>query len=413
MSLHIVEEAERCLNCKRPLCQKACPVSTPIPQVIQLFKERRMDDAGRMLFENNPMSVACSLICNHGRQCEGNCVRNRKDTPVHFSAIENYISTTYLERLRAEPAEKNGKRAAVIGGGPAGIVVAIKLARAGVDVTIFDQNPQLGGIMRYGIPSYRLRKDILDRFQEVLDDLGVMVRHNTAIGESLTISDLFRDGYDSVFIGTGTWRAQTTGVSGEAGGNVLFGLDYLMSPETAALGDRVAVIGAGNTAMDVARTAIRQGAREVKIYARSKHVSASSDEVEYAELDGAELVLGKAIQAIDENGPVFKTAIFDEDDAVVGYENELDHVECDTVIVAVSQKPRNKLILTTEGLEGDDRGLLVVDENGQTTVEGVFAAGDVVTGPKTVVHAVEAAKHAAASMLAYMGVADVSEASAL
>ena len=403
MALHIVEEAERCLNCKNPLCQKGCPVGTSIPLVIQLFRERRMDEAGAVLFQNNPMSAVCSLICNHGAQCEGHCVRGRKGTPIHFSAIENYVSSTYLDRIRFQKPEPNGKRAAVIGGGPAGIIAAMRLAQMGVAVTIFDQNPRLGGVMRYGIPEYRLPKRVLDRFQEILESLGVKIRHNTAIGASLTISDLFRDGYDVVFIGTGTWRAQTLGVSGEAGGNVLFGLDYLMSPETAEIGERVAVIGAGNTAMDVARTAIRQGASEVTLYARSKHISASSDELEYAQLDGAELVQGKAICEINETGPVFKTAIFDENDRVVGYEDELDQVACDTVIVAVSQKPKNKLILTTEGLEGDDRGLLIVDEQGMCTVPGVFAAGDVVTGPNTVVHAVAATKVAVDGMLSYMG----------
>jgi glutamate synthase (NADPH/NADH) small chain len=403
MALHIVEEAERCLNCKNPLCQKGCPVGTSIPLVIQLFRERRMDEAGAVLFQNNPMSAVCSLICNHGAQCEGHCVRGRKGTPIHFSAIENYVSSTYLDRIRFQKPEPNGKRAAVIGGGPAGIVAAMRLAQMGVAVTIFDQNPRLGGVMRYGIPEYRLPKRVLDRFQEILESLGVKIRHNTAIGASLTISDLFRDGYDVVFIGTGTWRAQTLGVSGEAGGNVLFGLDYLMSPETAEIGERVAVIGAGNTAMDVARTAIRQGASEVTLYARSKHISASSDELEYAQLDGAELVQGKAICEINETGPVFKTAIFDENDRVVGYEDELDQVACDTVIVAVSQKPKNKLILTTEGLEGDDRDLLIVDEQGMCTVPGVFAAGDVVTGPNTVVHAVAATKVAVDGMLSYMG----------
>ncbi len=362
-----------------------------------------MDEAGAVLFQNNPMSAVCSLICNHGAQCEGHCVRGRKGTPIHFSAIENYVSSTYLDRIRFQKPEPNGKRAAVIGGGPAGIVAAMRLAQMGVAVTIFDQNPRLGGVMRYGIPEYRLPKRVLDRFQEILESLGVKIRHNTAIGASLTISDLFRDGYDVVFIGTGTWRAQTLGVSGEAGGNVLFGLDYLMSPETAEIGERVAVIGAGNTAMDVARTAIRQGASEVTLYARSKHISASSDELEYAQLDGAELVQGKAICEINETGPVFKTAIFDENDRVVGYEDELDQVTCDTVIVAVSQKPKNKLILTTEGLEGDDRGLLIVDEQGMCTVPGVFAAGDVVTGPNTVVHAVAATKVAVDGMLSYMG----------
>jgi glutamate synthase (NADPH/NADH) small chain len=267
-------------------------VGTAIPLVIQLFRERRMDEAGAVLFQNNPMSAVCSLICNHGAQCEGHCVLGRKGTPVHFSAIESYVSSTYLERVRFQRPEPCGKRAAVIGGGPAGIVAALRLAQVGVDVTLFDQNPRLGGVMRYGIPEYRLPKRVLDRYQEILEALGVRVRHNTAIGSSLTIADLFRYGYDAVIVGTGTWRAQTLGVAGEAGGNVLFGLDYLRSPQTAEIGERVAVIGAGNTAMDVARTAFRQGAREVTLYARSKHVSASSDELEYALLDGCELVQG-------------------------------------------------------------------------------------------------------------------------
>lgn len=404
MAIHIVEEAERCLGCKKPQCQQGCPVYTNIPEVIKLFKERHITDAGAMLFENNPMSAVCALICNHSAQCEGHCVRGRKDAPVHFSAIESYVSGTYLDRMKLHKSEPTGKRVAVIGSGPASLVVSIKLALAGVDVTVFERQPDVGGVLRYGIPEYRLPKSLVSKCRDCLDDLGVRVRPNTTIGESITIGGLFRDGYDAVFCGTGTWRAKTAGVPGEAGGNVLFGMDYLVSPETCSIGERVAVIGAGNTAMDVASTALRQGAQEVTIYARSKHISASSDEVEYAQLDGAEVVVGKAIEAIDETGATFRTAIFDEDDKVVGYEDELDHVECDTVIVAVSQKPRNVLISTTNGLEGDDRGLLIVGEDGTTTVEGVFAAGDVVTGPKTVVHAVEGAKRAVDGILAYLDV---------
>ncbi|MBQ9007677.1 MAG: NAD(P)-dependent oxidoreductase [Atopobiaceae bacterium] len=404
MAIHIVEEAERCLGCKKPQCQQGCPVHTNIPEVIRLFKDRKINDVGAMLFENNPMSAVCSLICNHSAQCEGHCIRGRKDSPVHFSAIENYISSNYLDRMRLAAGQPTGKRVAVIGSGPASLVVAMKLALAGVEVTVFERQPDVGGVLRYGIPEYRLPKSLISKYRDRLDDLGVRVRPNTTIGEAIDIDDLFRDGYDAVFAGTGTWRAKTAGVPGEAGGNVLFGMDYLVSPDTCSIGDRVAVIGAGNTAMDVARTALRQGAREVTLYARSKHISASTDELEYAQLDGAELVVGKAIASIDDTGATFRTAIFDEDDKVIGYEDELDHVECDTVIVAVSQKPRNVLITTTEGLEGDERGLLIVDESGATTRPGVFAAGDVVTGPKTVVHAVEAAKRAADGMLAYLGV---------
>ncbi len=404
MGLHIVEETERCLECKRPGCQKGCPVATPIPQVVALFKERRIEEAGRLLFENNPLSLACSLVCNHGVQCEGGCVLGRKGNPVQFSSIETYVSDSYLGRLRPEPPLPNGKKVALIGSGPAGITAAFELAKAGCAVTMFEQRPEIGGVMRYGIPAFRLPKIIIDRYRVALEGYGVQIRPNTAIGESLLIGDLFRDGYDAVFIGTGTWRAKTLGIPGETRGNVHFGLDYLISPGSYGIGEDVAVIGVGNTAMDVARTAFRHGARIVTMYARSKHVSASSDEVEYAQLDGAQIVYGKAITEINDEGPLFRTAVFDENDQVVGYEDELDQVRCDTVIIAASQKPMSKLIATTEGLRGDDRGLLVVDDEGQATVPGVFAAGDVVTGPKTVVHTVAATKRAVEAMLRYMGV---------
>ena len=404
MALHIVEESERCLECKRPGCQKGCPVGTPIPQVVALFKERRIEEAGRLLFENNPLSLACSLVCNHGVQCEGGCVLGRKGNPVQFSAIETYVSDSYLGRLRPEPPAPNGKKAALIGSGPAGITAAFELAKVGCAVTMFEQRPEIGGVMRYGIPAFRLPKVIVDRYRVALERYGVQIRPNTAIGESLLIGDLFRDGYDAVFVGTGTWRAKTLGIPGETRGNVHFGLDYLISPGSYGIGEDVAVIGVGNTAMDVARTAFRHGARRVTLYARSKHVSASSDEVEYARLDGANIVYGKAITEINNEGPLFRTAVFDEDDQVIGYENDLDQVRCDTVIIAASQKPMSKLIATTQGLRGDDRGLLVVDDGGRATVPGVFAAGDVVTGPKTVVHTVAATKRAVEAMLRYMGV---------
>ena len=410
MAIHIVDEANRCLGCKRGMCQiKGCPVHTPIPQVIQLFKERKINEAGEILFENNPMSAVCALVCNHGNQCEGSCVRGRKGTPIHFSSIESYISEMYLDRHEFVPPEQNGKNVAVIGSGPAGITAAIKLAQAGCAVTVFEQRSEIGGVLEYGIPEFRLPKDLVQKYRDVMEQLGVRVRPSTTIGGALVIDDLMRDGYDTVFVGTGTWRPQKLGIPGETRGNVCFGIEYLQHPQSMPIGARVAVIGVGNVAMDVARTAIRSGAREVKLFARSKHVSAISEEVEYTELEGGEIIYGKAIQEIDDTGVVFKTAIFDENDKVVGYEDELDHFDCDTVIIAVSQRPKDKLINTTVGLEGNERGLLIVDENGMCTKPGVFAAGDVVTGPLTVVHAVGSAKVAVEGMKKYMGIAEEPE----
>ena len=402
MALHIVAEANRCLNCKNPRCQQGCPVHTPIPHIISLFKENRLMEAGEILFRNNPLSAVCAIVCNHEKQCAGNCIRGIKETPVHFSSIEEYISDMYLDRMVIERPAKKDKKAAVIGCGPAGMTVAIKLAQAGYPVTVFEWKGNIGGLLQYGIPEFRLPKSFLDRYQARMEELGITIRTNTTIGSVLMIDELIRDGYASIFIGTGAELPRTLGLQGESLGNVMFGLNYLANPKGHKLGDTVAVIGMGNAAMDVARTALRNGSRHVTLYARSKRVTASSSEVSYTELDGAEFVFGMHIEKITEEGPVFKKAIFDENDQIVGYEEEPVQVHADSTIISISQVPRKKLARTTEGLELTERGLLEVDENYMTTRPGVFGAGDVVTGAKTVVHAVDGAKKAAEAMIRYM-----------
>ena len=402
MALHIVAEANRCLNCRKPRCQQGCPVHTPIPTVIQLFKENRLMEAGEMLFENNPMSAVCAIVCNHEKQCAGHCVRGVKDTPVHFSSIEQYISDMYLDRMTVNCPEKKDKRAAVIGCGPAGMTVAIKLAQQGYPVTVFEWKGKIGGLLQYGIPAFRLPKSFLDRYQARMEEMGITIRTNTTIGSVLMIDELIRDGYDTIFIGTGAEKPRTLGLQGESLGNVLFGLNYLANPQGHKLGDSVAIIGMGNAAIDVARTALRNGSRHVTLYARSKNVTASSSEVAYAELDGAEFVFGMQIQKITPDGPLFNKAIFDENDQIIGYEEEPVQVYADSTVISISQTPRGKLVRTTDGLTADEHGTLIVDDDYMTTMPGVFAAGDVVTGAKTVVHAVDGAKKAAAAMIRYM-----------
>ena len=402
MALHIVAEANRCLNCKNPMCQKGCPVHTPIPTVIQLFKQNRLMEAGEMLFENNPLSAVCAIVCNHEKQCAGNCIRGRKDTPVHFSSIEAYISDMYLDRMTIPAPEKKDKKVAIIGCGPAGMTVAIQLARQGYPVTIFEWKGKIGGLLQYGIPEFRLPKSTLDRYQARMEEMGITIRTNTTIGAVLMIDNLFRDGYKAVFIGTGAEKPRSLDMEGESLGNVHYGLNYLANPQGHKLGDTVAVIGMGNAAIDVARTALRNGSRHVTLYARSKNVTASSSEVAYAELDGAEFVFGMQIEKITDEGPVFKRAIFDEDDQIVGYEEEPVQMHADSTVISISQVPRRKLVRTTEGLFAGERGTLLVDENYMTTKPGVFAAGDVITGAKTVVHAVDGAKKAAEAMVRYM-----------
>lgn len=402
MAIHIIDEANRCLGCKKPMCRQGCPIHTSIPQIIQLFKEHKLMEAGEILFENNPMSAICSVVCNHEKQCEGNCVLGRKGNAVHFSSIENYISEMYLDRMQITKGAPKGKKVAVIGAGPAGLTAAILLAKKGYDVTIFEWKDKIGGIMQYGIPEFRLPKNIFDKYEKILTQLGVRFRPNTTIGAVLKIEDLLRDGYDSVFIGTGTWKARNMGIHGECLGNVHFGIDYLANSSAYHLGDTVAVIGVGNAAMDVARTALRNGAKHVTLYARRNEVSASSHEVSYTKLDGAEFAFQMDIVEINEDGPVFQKSILDENGKLIGHEEEKIQVYADSTIISISQGPRKKLIRTTAGLEGNERGLLVVDDHYMTTKEGVFAAGDVVTGSKTVVHAVEGAKCAVDAMIEYM-----------
>ncbi|MDO4537116.1 MAG: FAD-dependent oxidoreductase [Coriobacteriales bacterium] len=406
MTIHISEEAKRCLQCKRPLCQKGCPVHTPIPQAIQLFMEKRMDEAGELLFANNPMSMICSRVCNYANQCEGSCVRGRKDTPVHFSQIERYVSQAYLARLLAKGPSKlepNGKRVAVVGSGPAGITVAIRLAEIGCEVTLFEQKMHTGGLLRYGIPNFRLSNELVTEYRELLRALGVKVRPNTTIGGALLIDDLKRDGYDSVFVGTGAWRARKLDIRGQARGNVIFGIDYLANPGSFELGRDVGIIGVGNVAVDVARSALRQGAYRVVMYSNAGFITASPDQMEYAELEGTEVQFGLSVEEINDQGPLFRRMQLDEQGQIIGATDEMVQAQHDTVIVAVSQVPKDKLSLTTEGLQTTDDGLIVVNEQGMTSIPGVFAAGDVVSGPKTVVHAVDGAKLAVEGMRAYMG----------
>lgn len=402
MALRIIAEAERCLQCKKPLCQQGCPARTPIPQAIALFRENRLMEAGQLLFENNPMSLVCSMVCHHAAQCYGHCVLNKKNQPVQFYEIEKFISDAYLDRMKVACKPFNGKIAAVIGSGPAGMTVAITLAKQGFGVTIFEEKDRIGGMLQYGIPEFRLPRSILDRYKARLLEMGIKIRPHVVMGGDLMIDNLFRDGYAAVFIGTGVWRPTTLGIEGETLANVHFGISYLARPVSYTVGDTVAVIGMGNVAMDVARTAFRHGARRVMLFQRGSKSPASEHEMEYARLDGAEFIFGKSICRITPQGPVFRNSVVDENGRPVGLDGEEELVRADTTIIAINQHPKDKLVNTTHGLRATERGLLIVDEDNMTTREGVFAAGDVVHGSLTVVHAVQDAKNAASAMMRYM-----------
>ena len=403
MALHVMDEANHCLGCKVPRCQQGCPIHTNIPEVIRLLKDNKLDEAGRMLFENNPLTTVCSLVCNHEKQCEGHCVRGIKGAPVHFSVIENYISSTYASQMTQGPAPSNGKKAAIIGSGPAGLTIAVILARYGYDVTIFESHDKIGGVLRYGIPEFRLPKTVLDDFEyRHLRLKGIKVRPNTDVGKALKIEDLFRDGYKAIFIGTGVWRPNTLHIKGESLGNVHYAINYLQNPDVYHLGNRVIVIGAGNAAMDVARTALRKGVRQLTCFSRTLEVAASQHEFSYATLEGVNFEYCKAPVEITDEGVIFVDVREDENGEFIEAPGTEKLYPADSVIVSISQGPRNRIVSTTKGIDTDRRGLLVTDEEGQTTRPGVFASGDVVLGAKTVVQAVAYSKRVAEAMHSYM-----------
>lgn len=402
MGLHVIDEAKRCLNCKKPRCQEGCPIHTPIPVMIQMLLQGEMPEAAEMVFANNPLSVICSLVCDHEKQCEGHCVKGIKGEPVHISSIENYISDTCFDRMKLEQLPKNGKRIAVVGAGPAGITIAILMACRGYKVTIFEVKEKIGGIMRYGIPEFRLPKSILDRYYVKMKELGILFRPNFALGGSTGVEDLLRDGYHAVFIGTGTWRPYQLHIPGETFGNVHYGINYLNNPDVYDLGERVLVIGAGNAAMDVARTAIRKGSRHVTVYSITEIPAASPKEVEYAKLDGVEFeYLQTAIEIRDE-GAMICDVEWTEDGKLVKKEETAKLVPADSIIISISQGPQDRIVNRDKELQVDDRGLLKTDANGETTMPGIFASGDVVTGAKTVVEAVKYSKMIADAMDEYV-----------
>lgn len=409
MSNFVLDEAKRCLQCKRPLCKEGCPVNTPFNEVVGMLLQGNIMEAGEKLFSNNPLSVICSVVCPHENQCQGNCVLGRKGTPIRVGMVENYVSDYYLNFISSEKAKKGDKKVAIIGSGPAGITMAILLVNKGYDITIFEAHDKIGGVLRYGIPEFRLPKDILDKLKDKLISMGVKIRPNTLIGPSITIDDLFRDGYKAVFIGTGVWKPKRLGIKGESLGHVHYAIDYLKSPEVYNLGNKVCVIGAGNVAMDAARTALRQGSREVYVMYRrgAQSMDAEKAEIEYANIDGVKFEFYKApLEFLDEGIKYIKTEVIEIDEngkeKVRSIDGSEDVFKVDSIILAIGQEPKDNIISSTKGIEVTNKGLIHTNEWGGTTREGVFASGDVVTGAKTVVEAVRLSKKVAEAIDEYI-----------
>ena len=428
MAIHIVEEANRCLGCKKAFCQiKGCPVQTPIPQVIDLFKQRRLEEAGELLFQNNPMGAVCSMVCNHSGQCEGACIQGRKGAPVHFSSIENYISTAYLDRKEWKPAPSCGKQIAVVGSGPAGITVAIKMAQLGCAVTVFEQRPEIGGVLEYGIPEFRLPKAIVAREVAALEEMGVKIVTDAVIGRAISIDELLtEEGFEAVFLGSGAGLPRFLGIPGENLLGVYSANEFLTrinlmkayreDYDTPIKHHKcVAVVGAGNVAMDAARCAKRLGAEHVYVVYRRgmEEVPARKEEVHHAQEEEVEFkLLTNPVRVIgDEKGYVtgiecIKMELGEPDEKgrrrPMPVEGSNFVLEVDAMIDALGTSPNPLLRMTTPGLEADKHGCLIADEKGKTTHEGVFAGGDAVTGAATVILAMGAGKTAATAIDEYI-----------
>ena len=402
MAHNVIAEAKRCLNCKKPLCRQGCPINTPIPDMISMFLNGEIKKAGKMVFENNPLSVVCSIVCNHGNQCQGHCVRGIKGEPVEISTIENFVSSNYIDSLELEKAEPNGIKVAVVGAGPAGIVISIKMAQLGYDVTVFESKAKIGGVLRFGIPEFRLPKAIVDKYEVIMRKLGIKIKPNITIGKAFGVEELFRDGFKAISIGTGVTWPIALNIKGETLGHVHYGVHFLESPDSYELGKSVVVIGAGNVAMDVARTALRKGVKDVKIVVRSDRYSASKEEAEYAEIEGAQFIYNKAPVEITDDGVMFADTVCDENHKVISTSDKPELMKADSVMICVSQRPSKLILSDTYGLETNERGLAKISENGETTRAGLFASGDVVRGAKTVVEAAETSKRVAMAMHAYL-----------
>lgn len=402
----LLSEANRCLKCKVPRCKKNCPISTDIPTIINLFLNGDEHEAGRTLFENNPLSAICSIVCPHENNCYGNCVLGIKQDPIPFYKIEQYISNSYIDKIEMEKPTKNGMKIAVIGAGPAGISMSIFMAQKGFQVTLMEAQDQIGGVLRYGIPAFRLPKDRVDAYRDVLRRLGVSVKPNCHIGSNLLLEDMFIDGYDAIFLAVGTAKPNRLGLLGETLGNVHFAIDFLKSPKAYDLGKTVAVIGAGNVAMDVARTAVRQeGVEKVILINNRREEDVTATKIEYAETleDGVECKHLMSVLRITEEGLIAVDVNPISTENGIVYEEDMlsrHNIQVDTVILAIGQGPAGALSEKAE-IETTLRGLFVVDENGMTNIPGVFAAGDVVSGPKTVVEAVAHTKKVAEQMIKY------------
>lgn len=424
-----LEEANRCLGCKAKPCEAGCPVGVKIPEFIALCQEGKFIEAYDKITETNALPAICGRVCPQENQCESLCVRAKKGESVGIGRLERFCADYAMTHghKNTKAVEKNGIKAAIIGSGPAGITCAAELAKRGYDVTVFEAFHTAGGVLKYGIPEFRLPKALVDEELKTLSELGVEVQTNVVIGKTLTIDDLNAQGYDAIFIGTGAGLPKFLGVPGENMNGVYSANEFLTRVNLMRAWDfpnadtpvkrapNVAVLGAGNVAMDAARVAKRLGAEHVYlIYRRSrKEMPARLEEIEHAEEEGVEFnFLMTPIEVLGENGQVtglkcLRMELGEPDESgrrrPVPIPGSDFIFKTDAVISALGQSPNPLLKKATPGLETQRwGGIITLDESGRTSIDGVWAGGDAVTGAATVILAMGAGKEAAAAMDEYM-----------
>jgi glutamate synthase (NADPH) small chain len=424
-----INEAQRCLNCKNKPCVSGCPVNVRIPEFVAKVAEGDFAGAYEIITSTNSLPAICGRVCPQESQCEGKCVRGIKGEPVGVGRLERFVADWHREHIGNDKVEKipsNGKKVAIVGAGPAGLTAAGDLVNKGYDVTVYESLHKEGGVLVYGIPEFRLPKDIVAYEIDTLRKKGVKFYHNVVIGRSLDVQDLFDEGYDSVFVGTGAGLPKFMNIEGENLVGVYSANEYLtrINLMKGYLDEydtpikkhkQVAVVGGGNVAMDAARCAKRMGADVHIIYRRGRdEMPARAEEIEHAEEEGIQFhLLNNPVRILgDEKNYVTKIECIKmelgEPDASgrrrpVAVEGSEFTIDVDGVIMALGTSLNTLIVDTTENLDANDRGGIKIDEEtGACTREGVFAGGDAVTGAATVIRAMGAGKLAAAHMDEYM-----------
>ena len=432
-----LDEALRCLGCKNMPCVTACPVNIRIPEFIAKIRECDFEGAYRIISNSSSLPAVCGRVCPQEKQCESKCVRGIKGEAVGIGRLERFVADWHNAHTTpvSQNIEKNGKRVAIIGSGPAGLTCAGDLARLGYGVTVFEALHTAGGVLVYGIPEFRLPKAIVEREVENLRALGVEISTNVVIGKTLTVDELFGMGFGAVFVASGAGLPNFMGIPGESYKGVYSANEFLTrsnlmkayktgSATPIMKGGRVAVVGGGNVAMDAARTALRLGAEKVYIvYRRSmEELPARREEVEHAIEEGIEfLLLNNPVEILGyenkenprdpKNGFVtgmkcIKMELGEPDERGRRRPIEIEGSEyvlpLDTVIMSIGTSPNPLIKTTTPGLNVNGRGGIIIGDGGETSLEGVYAGGDVVTGAATVISAMGAGKTAAKSIHEYL-----------